>query len=128
MFIAELDWSNEVEELLRDAAGPGNALPSYGTSSESRLVGWLVDRTPVTAAGLVIARQVVTVGHIGTRSELRGPGHGAELIRATAADVAPLPLVAETDDDAVGFYRGCGFVVREVDSPWPTARYRCVLR
>ncbi|SJN21123.1 hypothetical protein FM119_02595 [Mycetocola reblochoni REB411] len=61
-----------------------------------------------------------------------GSGLGALLVAAVRALAPDLPLVAETDDDAVGFYRRLGFAVvalDETDPRWPDRRrYRCTLR
>jgi len=34
-------------------------------------------------------------------------------------------VVAETDDDAVGFYRSCGFVIEGAPPKFGRARYWC---
>lgn len=59
---------------------------------------------------------------------LRGRGLARRLLAAVAR--LGSPVVAETDDDAVGFYRRLGFRVATApeDPRWPgTVRYRCVL-
>lgn len=39
-----------------------------------------------------------------------------------------LPIFAETDDDAVGFYEKCGFSVRSLGEKYPgVIRYYCIL-
>lgn len=58
----------------------------------------------------------------------RGVGLGARLIDAVRASAPGLPLRAETDDDAVEFYRSLGFTVRDAprDARWPgRRRYAC---
>jgi ribosomal protein S18 acetylase RimI-like enzyme len=52
--------------------------------------------------------------------------------RATVAHVrdrfAPGRLVAETDRNAVGFYRACGFTIESLGERYPgTERFRCTL-
>ena len=37
-------------------------------------------------------------------------------------------LVAEADEEAVGFYRHIGFTVEAIETPWLTARFRCTLQ
>ncbi|AYD88907.1 GNAT family N-acetyltransferase [Actinomyces sp. 2119] len=59
---------------------------------------------------------------------LRGNGLGRLLLTAVAR--LGFCVIAETDDDAVGFYRRLGFRVTTApeDPRWPGAtRYRCVL-
>jgi len=58
----------------------------------------------------------------------RGAGLGTALIDAVRAAAPGLPLHAETDDDAVEFYRSLGFAVRDApgDARWPgRRRYDC---
>lgn len=58
----------------------------------------------------------------------RGVGLGARLIDAVRASAPGLALRAETDDDAVEFYRSLGFTVRDAprDARWPgRRRYAC---
>lgn len=39
-----------------------------------------------------------------------------------------MPLLAETDDEAVGFYRRCGFCATSLGEKYPgIIRYRCIL-
>ena len=54
----------------------------------------------------------VLICHIAVDPSSRGIGVGRQLIdRAFASTEAPW-LVAETDSDAVGFYRACGFEIK----------------
>ncbi|GGU28719.1 GNAT family N-acetyltransferase [Nocardioides albus] len=109
------------------ACSPGTVIPRYVTQADTRMCGWLDGTALVVAAGLMVSDRSVEIGHIATRHDRRRQGYAARLIRSVASEVAPLPLFAETDDDAVDFYRRVGFTVTVVDSPWPTNRYRCVL-
>lgn len=53
-------------------------------------------------------------------------GLGARLIDNLAETVGAVPLVAETDDGAVDFYRETGFDVTSLGERWPgIVRYRC---
>ncbi len=60
----------------------------------------------------------------------RGTGLGTRLVEALRSVRTDLPLYAETDDDAIGFYRALGFAVTEAprDPRWPTRqRYACTI-
>ncbi len=68
---------------------------------------------------------------IAVTQPLRRQGIGAFLLRSLALAYAPLPLLAETDADAVGFYRSCGCTVTaftEIYDGDPVTRYRCLLK
>lgn len=59
------------------------------------------------------------------------PGHlkrniGRALIEQAMEKLALQSASLETNDDAVGFYRSCGFTVKEIPGKWPDVRrYRC---
>lgn len=125
MFVDGLTLTTEVAELLQDAAGSAG-LTRYESDPEARLVGWSVEDHLVSAAGLRVGRCDVMLLHIATRRDSRGMGYGEKLVRAIAALFAPRSVIAETDDDAVGFYRRVDFVVEEIKSPSQVSRYRCV--
>lgn len=60
----------------------------------------------------------------------RGCGRATALIRFIHELHPTMPLIAETDDDAVGFYRRLHFRVEDTSSDprWPDRpRYRCTL-
>lgn len=59
----------------------------------------------------------------------RGGGIGSKLIDAAFARLSCDELFAETDDDAVGFYRSYGFDIESLGEKYPgTVRYRCTLK
>ena len=58
----------------------------------------------------------------------RKQGVGKGLIAYTQRQVR-VPLTAETDDDAVGFYRRCGFCITSLGEKYPgVTRYHCSLK
>jgi ribosomal protein S18 acetylase RimI-like enzyme len=64
--------------------------------------------------------------HLAVRLELRMRGIGKNLIN-NAIEIFSLKSIAlTTDQDAVGFYRACGFEIKEIVSKWPgVRRFRC---
>lgn len=72
----------------------------------------------------------VVIEYIAVDHEQRGSGLGTELLTAVGDWHPQQPLVAQTDDDAIGFYRALGFrtALAPVDPRWPERRrYDCVL-
>ena len=70
-------------------------------------------------------------GTIGIRSiavvpKLRSRGLARALIEALAERMSAERVVAETDDDAVGFYLRCGFSVEDAPHKFGCPRYWCV--
>ncbi|WP_431802943.1 GNAT family N-acetyltransferase [Microbacterium sp. bgisy203] len=72
----------------------------------------------------------IELRYIAVDDAARGRRIGTQLVDATRHADTTLPLLAETDDDAVGFYRALGFDVVPAprDQRWPERqRYACTL-
>jgi ribosomal protein S18 acetylase RimI-like enzyme len=70
-------------------------------------------------------------GTIGIRSiavapTWRNQGLGRKLLEVLAGRLRADRIVAETDDDAVGFYRRCDFTVEDAPPKFGRARFWCV--
>ncbi|VEI17353.1 GNAT family N-acetyltransferase [Actinomyces viscosus] len=84
---------------------------------------------PTSVAAYVSQPNGVVLEYIAVAPELRGDGLGRALVDALAGMSGQ--VVAETDDDAVGFYRALDFDIGPApsDPRWPgRRRYRCVRR
>lgn len=119
--------------LLREAAGledpelmriineelPGMTVAGIGDSGI--VLGFAAFHSG--AGGVVLEYIAVDPAH-------RGVGLGSRLIQHIRAACIGEELLAETDDDAIDFYRGLGFTIESApsDARWPDRlRYRCVL-
>lgn len=94
-----------------------------GTVEQGRLVG-------ICVARLTEARAAVIEG-IAVDAARRGQGIGKRLIRELCKRFDLTVLAAETDDDAVAFYRRCGFETAAMTARYGDSecvRYRCILR
>lgn len=77
-------------------------------------------------ASRVGAARVAEVCAIGVAPSDRRRGTGRMLLDALGSTPRIDLVVAETDDDAVEFYRACGFVVESLGERYPgVVRYRC---
>ena len=73
-------------------------------------------------------RESCTITHIATHQEWRGHGIGRKLIEFACEASGFKRLEAETDDDAVAFYKACGFAIETLgENDYGIRRYRCVL-
>jgi ribosomal protein S18 acetylase RimI-like enzyme len=64
--------------------------------------------------------------HLAVHPDYRKRGLGKTLISQVMEKFALKSVALETDQDAVGFYRSCGFTAVETKSKWPgVQRYRC---
>ena len=102
----------------------------YGSDPNRTLIGYEEDGDPVacigietTAPGTAVIQQLVVARHA------RGKGLGSSLIRDTCQILALRRVTAETDRDAVEFYRRCGFKICSLGEKYPgVERFLCELR
>lgn len=66
---------------------------------------------------------------IAVESAFRGKGIGSKLISSFIENISCGEICAETDDDAVGFYRNFGFEIKSLGEKYPgVIRYLCSLK
>lgn len=85
------------------------------------------------AVGLIAVRclrpAVFEIVSIGVDPAQRRRGIGSALIAGAVSRLACAELCAQTDEDAVGFYRACGFSVVSLGEKYPgCVRYLCRFR
>ena len=103
-----------------------SAAEEYRTRHNRDLFGWVENGEIIGMCGFrVYHTDRVVVTHIATRSQDRGRGIGQQIIQALQAEFL-LPIHAETDDDAVGFYRKLGFETTAFEKTGHR-RWACVL-
>jgi N-acetylglutamate synthase-like GNAT family acetyltransferase len=121
-----------VRELLRHATGSASSAERARRRVADRdwaLVGWEEEGELAACAGVErLAEDAVELHAVAVVPARRGRGVGRALVDAVAAVINAPELVAETDDDAVGFYRRCGFDVTPAGTRGGRPRYRCVRR
>ena len=79
--------------------------------------------------GIVIFKIInnsATILDIAVKSEHRGQGIGSKLIDFIFNSLNAQNITAETDDDAIGFYKKYGFVILKTEMKFDTKRYTCV--
>jgi len=81
---------------------------NYQLHDERFLYGWLENDKILAVCGGELQSGVVIIRHISACENLRGQGIGSKMISALQWQYN-LPIQAETDDDAIDFYRKCGF-------------------
>ena len=124
--------SEQMLVLMREAAGLSDAELHRILVEElavMEVVGTGPLGAPTSVAAYVSQSYGVVLEYIAVAPELRGDGIGRALVDALAG--VSEQVVAETDDDAVGFYRALDFDIGPApsDPRWPgRRRYRCVRR
>lgn len=94
------------------------------------VLGIVEDGEVVAFVAFDVDRDPAVIEYIAAAPEMQGRGHGRALVDATRAAALGGAVYAETDDDAVGFYRRLGFRVAptEPDPRWSERqRYACLL-
>jgi len=67
------------------------------------------------------------INHIAVIPDKRKRGFGSQLISHVIKKLKLESIEAETDQDAVNFYRACGFTTEEIKSLYPgVRRFRCI--
>lgn len=123
------DLAPDVVVLLLTAAGPG-ATPAAVTKpyldGAMLLAAWQGEQV-VGILGLDVSGSTATVRALAVDPAHRRHGLGRALLHA-ALEQSRLPLAAETDREAVGFYRACGFDINDLGERYPgVGRFRCML-
>lgn len=72
-----------------------------------------------------IKEQTAEILDIAVKSEYKGKGIGSMLIDYIFSKFAVSKITAETDDDAIGFYKKYGFTVSDTKLNHDTKRYVC---
>ncbi|MBZ9713276.1 GNAT family N-acetyltransferase [Deinococcus multiflagellatus] len=127
--LSEPGLTPATEALLRQAMFPdpdrmAAELDRY-RQGPRLVLAWAFAGQVVSAVGLEVNGDAATILHLGTHPDHARQGHARTLLREVARHLNLRTLTAETDDEAAGFYRRCGFVLQAMPSPWSRARYRC---
>jgi GNAT superfamily N-acetyltransferase len=121
--------------ILAPATGEGSVSSSVEAAAQaiaelrgvdkSAIYGAYVNRDLVAAYGIQRDGMANTIAVIGVRGDHQRRGIGRLCLQDALRRSGKRPLVAETDDDGLGFYKACGFklVGRRVH-PSGRVRYR----
>lgn len=99
----------------------------YEQEPSWQLLGYAPAGALLGSIGFAItAPDEATVRHIAVLPPYRGQGIGRMLVAHLIATRRLERLLAETDRDAVGFYRRCDFVITSLGERYPgVERFRC---
>jgi N-acetylglutamate synthase-like GNAT family acetyltransferase len=117
---AVLDHSHGTTAAFEEAC-------AHYRSGEWAFIGWEEAGQIVACAGAErLDSDTIGIRSIAVVPLWRSHGLGRALLAALVERAGAKKVVAETDDDAVGFYRRCGFSVADAPAKFGRSRYWCV--
>ncbi|MCM3783033.1 GNAT family N-acetyltransferase [Neobacillus mesonae] len=134
MLVSIKDRINDpiVEELIGYSTLPEEshikaAMALYKDHDHYELYGFEDEEQLVAIIGVEQNGRQVTIKHLAVLPENREKGYGRGIISEMISRLEPEIVIAETDEEAVDFYRNVGFVVYSLGEKYPgVERFRCV--
>jgi ribosomal protein S18 acetylase RimI-like enzyme len=122
----EPDVLGVLEQSHGSAAALEEARAHY-RSGEWLLLGWQDGYEVLAGAGAEkYDADTIGIRSIAVVPSRRNKGLAHPLVDALSERMDAERVVAETDDDAIGFYRRCGFSVQDAPPKFGRRRYWCV--
>ena len=125
------DEYDSAAEVLAPAMHAGTAeaaserISEFQEASKTVVYGGFIDHQLIAAYVLKRDGMANEIGLIAVNSEHRKRGIGKLLLQDALRRSGKRPLVAETDEETLGFYKACGFkLVGRRKHPSGTVRYR----
>ena len=121
-FISESAWDKSIKAMDRKVA-------EFRDRGDLHLYGWLENNKMLGVCGIEIHSDWIVIHNIAVDSNARKRGIGKAMITVLQQKYKTT-IKAETDDDAVEFYRKCGFKAEgfmKTYSGTEYQRYNCVL-
>lgn len=120
-----------LRQLFRLAISPrtniDDALGSYQADDEHRLAGYIDESDPIALVGFEIDGDTAVIRHIATIGERQRSGIGRQLITDIRQVYNLGKLTAQTDNEAVEFYRRCSFTCTSLGELYPgVERFECI--
>ncbi len=110
-------FNNKISEFLND-----NSVKFFACLEQNRVVSVMV-------ISFIDTKKIEIIG-IAVDTSARGKGVGSYMINQVVNNYGLLSVYAETDNNAVGFYRNNGFSIAEFSETYGTetvVRYKCEL-
>lgn len=103
-----------------------NECSNYKTKMNRELYGIYLDKTLRGIIGLIRGELETELKHIAIHPEFRIQGLGSKLIEYVIESTKINKIIAETDKDAVNFYKKKGFKITSLGEKYPgVERFNC---
>jgi ribosomal protein S18 acetylase RimI-like enzyme len=90
------------------------------------LIGCLLDNKLIGVIGIQLVGSNINIKHISVHAEYRYKEIARHLVRTVIRNFKVASIVAETDDESIGFYKKLGFVCNSFENSYGR-RYQCRL-
>lgn len=127
--IASVESNSIIRDLFQNILNIENIkdVEKYYSIIENELYSVSNNECIVGIVGLISTEQEVVIKHIAIQSHIQNKGLGTEIINKIHQLFPKQKLVAETDNDAVGFYIKLGFKIISLGEKYPgIIRYKCI--
>ena len=127
--IASVESNSIIRDLFQNILNIENIkdVEEYYSITENELYSVSNNERIVGLVGLISTEQEVVIKHIAIQSHIQNKGLGTEIINKIHQLFPKQKLVAETDNDAVGFYTKLGFKINSLGEKCPgIIRYKCI--
>ncbi|MDL0420149.1 GNAT family N-acetyltransferase [Caldifermentibacillus hisashii] len=99
---------------------------NYIQSSNQQLFGFMKEDNIIGCIGVEINLSLCEIKHIAVSPKERGNGIGSKMINFLCEKYSFTSIIAETDTDAVEFYRNFGFKITSLGEKYPgVERFLC---
>jgi len=99
---------------------------SYKENEAQQLYGWVENGEVLGVVGVLTHPDKIEITSIAVAENARNRGIGRSMITALREQYNTM-IEAETDDDAVNFYRKCGFICTTAIEKHGVRRWKCIL-
>jgi ribosomal protein S18 acetylase RimI-like enzyme len=121
-----------IQELLASAMFPDpdrirNAIDEYINDEQLKVFGYEIDSRVIGVIGYrLYPDNSLEILHTAISPDERGLGYGRGIILEAIEKEKPKVVFAETDEDAVEFYRNIGFSIESLGEKYPgVERFKC---
>lgn len=127
--ITSIESNSIIRDLFQNILNIENIkdVEKYYSIIENELYSVSNNECIVGIVGLISTEQEVVIKHIAIQNHIQNKGLGTEIINEIHQLFPKRKLVAETDNDAVGFYIKLGFKIISLGEKYPgIIRYKCI--
>lgn len=135
IWLKEYNDPQSVIDLLSECMYPGEEkiareFEAYILDPARSLLGWTENRELVGLIGFeLLADNAIEIKHIAVKPGHRKQGLGKRMIMELMDENSVTRIEAETDKDAVDFYRSLGFQIRSLGEKYPgVERFECIFK